>query len=472
MKGNNILFIVFLIIGVVGCTSTSRIKIPSFKKVTLDNGLTVYLMKDSSLPYFTIQGMLSYGAANESLNKSGQAYIMAEMFREGSGSLDSKAYKEAYSQYSSDFKPYIKENFMSFKSVGLSKYSPSIITLFLDTLFKPHFIQETYKLESQKNFSKIKKRNLHQIVQSYERASYLANRALQSQMFINHPYGTPISGTLSHVKNLQLENIQEFYRQFVNTQNLQLALTGDFGSQEVKFLLEYLNKIKFKKGLKIKPLPVAVSSQSSPKIILVDKANLKQVEVRIGHLGPPRKSKDFIDLYIANGIVGYGGFESRLMNQLRTQKGLVYSSYSYFMPYKKVGLFTLAGSTRYSAVTELVSSALEIIRSAKASGVTLKELKTRKSILMGQFPRKFETTELYIYQLMRNAVYGLGSSYIQDFYNKIHHLSLSQANQVLSKHYKPEEVIIVVLGDQKKLMKSLRPLNFPIEVIPYKKILE
>ena len=466
------ILILGICIGIMGCASTSKIKIPKFKKIKLDNGITVYLMKDPTLPSFAIQGMISYGAANESSNRSGQARIMMEMLKEGSGTLGSKDYKQAYSKYSSDFEYDIDKNFLHFQSIGLSKYSSPIMTLFLKTLFRPHFIDKKYKSESQKSFSKLKKKNLHQISQSYESAAFLADQALASQLFVRHPYGTPISGTMSHVKKLQLRDAREFYSRVVHPTNLQFALTGDFGSSEVKLLIDSLKGIKSQTPLKIKPVPIVVSERSKPKIVVVHKANLKQVQVRIGQFGPPRESRDFIDLYIANGIVGGGEFTSRFMAQLRTERGLVYHSYAYFMPYKRVGSFTFSGSTRYPAVTELVTLVLKIMNSAKSSGVTLEELKLRKSFLIGQFPRKFETPESYVYQLMRNAVYGFRSSYLRDFYNKIDHLSLSQASRVLAKYYKPEEALIVVLGDKKKLVEPLKALNLPMEVIPYRKVLE
>ena len=96
--------------------SVTSLKTPDFEQISLDNGIKIYLISDKSLPYFTLQGVLSKGSAEDQKGKAGQASLTMSMIKEGSGDLNSEQYKLAYSKYSSDFSADVEKDLVNFKS--------------------------------------------------------------------------------------------------------------------------------------------------------------------------------------------------------------------------------------------------------------------------------------------------------------------------------------------------------------------
>ncbi len=451
----------------------NEIKIPNYELIKLANGIQVYFMEDASLPIFTVQGMLSKGSSHDFKDKSGVSALMVSMLKEGSGHLNSEQYKAAYSKYSSDFEVNIDKDAIHFKSAGLSKYNAEIIELFLETVFNPNFIQPDKLATSKQDFNRVKEKRIAQIITSQEEAGYLASIAFYAKLFENSSYGTPEWGTVNGVEKTLLSDVQSFYSQHVQPSDLQFALSGNF-SKQIK--AKFLSRLKSISPRSLKPnelepvLATGLTSTPKPRLIIVDKPNLKQAEVRMGHMGLLRNDKDFISLYIANSIVGSGDFSSQLMQEIRVKRGLVYGINSAFTGYKNAGAFVVSSSTRFEKVPELINTTLDIIKATIAKGIESKDLDLQKSILLGQFPLKFETDESFLQQLMKYNSFGFDKNYIQGFFQKIQSLDVNEANLVLQKHYKPEDFVILVLAPKNQLPKNIKDLNVNLETIDHQKL--
>lgn len=451
--------------------SNDVLKTPKFEKMILPNGIQVYLLLDNSLPYFNIQGILAAGSANDFKDRSGVASMTATMLKEGSGNLDSKSYKSAYSKYSSEFSVNVDKDLIHFKSDGLSSYAPEISKLFLDTIFKPYLAQPARASESIKEFDKIKEKRLAQLKKFTDEPSYYATVSFNSFLFGKEGYGLPELGTEVGVKKILLSDVQKFYKENWKPENLQFSLTGNYSDKTKDLVLTYLKEIKASpSNIKNNNVLAKAPSALKPRLIIIDKPNMKQAEVRIGHYGPIRSDKDFIPLYIANTTIGSGDFNSKLMEEMRVKRGLVYGISSHFNGFKNAGALVITSSTRHEKVPELIQATLEILKNTKTNGVDPKELNIQKSILLGQFPLKFETNDLYLNQLMRYGVYGFGENYIQDFYEKIKNIQVEDANLVLKSNYKPEELLIVVLASKKEIPANIKDLKLNIEYIDYKNV--
>jgi zinc protease len=479
---NKFLISLCIVFSLVSCAtqekkSVTSLKTPDFEKITLDNGIRLYLISDKSLPYFTLQGVLAKGSAEDQKGKAGQASLTMSMLKEGSGNLNSEQYKLAYSRYSSELSIDVEKDLVNFKSNGLSKYSGEIAKLFLDSIFKPNFIQVNKAANSIQDFDKVREKRFAQITKSMEEASYYAMISFNALLFNESHYAMPEFGTISGVKKTLLSDVQNYYRQNVVPANLQFALTGNFSEETKKYLLEYLGSIKTESTKKselvieneVNAIETKARADFKPRVVVIDKPNLKQAEVRIGSFGPIRSDKDYVSLFIANSVLGSGDFNSRLMQEVRVKRGLVYGIYSFFNGLKDNGAFMVAASTRHDKVVELVETTIDILNTAKDSGLVAEDLSTQKSILLGQFPLKFETDDNFLSQIMRYKVYGFDDNYIQRFYDRIQNISLEEANLVLKNHYKPKESLIVIFASKKQLPADISKLG-KIEYLDYRRV--
>lgn len=452
-------------------TGVTQLKAPEYDSQVLENGIKVYFLPDKTLPYFTVQAVLDKGAAQDFKDRPGLAYLMVSMLKEGSGDLNSEQYKAAYSKYSSEFNANVDKDLTHFKSTGLSKYSSEIIKLFVNTIFKPSFVQANKATDAIRNYDKIREKRVAQINKTFEDTSYFASAAFRAQIFHKQVYGLPELGTLTGIKKILLGDVQKYYKDNVLPENLQFALSGSFSPETKALFLKELNAIP--KSMAKKPevkMEVATQTFTKPQIIVVDKPNLKQAEVRIGHIGPKRADQNFIPLYIANSVVGSGDFSSQLMQEIRVKRGLVYGVNSGFYGFKDAGAFMLSGSTRHEKIPEFIQTALDILKSIKSEGLKAESLNLQKSILAGQFPLKFETSENYLEQQMRYAVYGFDKDYIKNFYNKIQNIELTEASEVLKKYYLPENSLIVIFASKNQIPNDLKKLNYEIKYIDYRNV--
>ena len=453
--------------------AASDIKIPDYETVQLENGIKVYMIPDASLPIFTLQAMLSKGSANDFSNKAGVSALMVSMLKEGSGELSSDQYKAAYSKVSSDFDINIDKESVHFQSSGLSKYDAEITKLFLDTLFKPQFMDPKKASMSIREYDKVRQKRQAQIAKSFEEAGYFASISFGAQLFGNKTYGTPEWGTSQGVKLTLLSDIQKFYKENLWPENLQFALSGNYSAEVKASLLKQLAQLKPTNSKEPNTQPVTETTETKnlkSKIIVVNKPGLKQAEVRMGHYGPLRADKDFIPLYVANSVVGSGDFSSQLMQEIRVKRGLVYGISSGFLAHKNAGAFIVSSSTRFEKVPELSPTTLDIIKSVTEKGLDPKALEIQKGILLGQFPLKFETDESFLNQLMKYNTYGFEKSYIKDFFGQIKTMNVDEANRVLKTYYKPEQMVILVYAPKNKLPKELKDLKLDIEYIDYRKV--
>lgn len=482
----NIFKILSIVIFLFGCSSAkvsnqggvkikSSLKLPKFDKVQLDNGILIYFLSDQSLPQFTVQAMLSRGSAFDQPKKSGQASMAMALLKEGSGNYNSEQYKANYSKYSSEFECDVEKESTFFKSSGLSQYDDQIMDLFLNTLFSSHLMDQSKVKSVQIEFNKIKQKRLSQISKSVEQAPYYANILFQSILFKNQMYANPEIGIKKDVENLTLMDLQNYIKDNFQPENFQFALSGNYSESTKIKLIEKLKSIKtenpsVKTTSKSNETGKSIALEKT-KIIVIDKPNLKQAEVRIGHFGPKRNAESFIPLYIANSVVGSGDFGSLLMQEIRVKRGLVYGINSYFAGLKDNGYFLLSASTRHDKVHELIKTSLDILKTVKSDGIPSDGLELQRGILLGQFPMKFETDEKFINQIMRYRNYGFEDDYILGFYEKIKDLKLTEANKYLNQNYSPDQSLILIFGTKKDLPKDLEKLGYPIEYIDYRNVL-
>ncbi len=455
-----------------GIKDGAQLTTPNYELIELKNGIQVYFILDKSLPMFTVQAVLASGSFDDPSDKSGTTSLMASMLKEGSGNLTSSDYKSAYSKYSSHFSVDIDKDTVSFQSTGLSKYDGEITKLFLDTILNPNFMQDRKASKSIRAYDKIRKKRQSEIIKSMERASYFASISFSSLLHNNKGYGLPEWGTAAGLKKTLLSDIKKHYEDFMTPQNLQFALSGNYSEETKNLMLQILKDVHSKKSSNEKNLDSKEPETAliSSKIIVVDKPNLKQAEIRIGHFGPKRINNDYIPLYIANSAVGSGDFTTRLMQEVRVNRGLVYGISSWFYGFKNGGTYVVSSSTRHEKITEVIQTSLDVLKKAANNGISKSELNTQRNVLVGQFPLKFETNESYLQQLMRYKTYGFDSNYITTFYNKIKSLKIDEANEVLKKYSTPENVLIVIFASKKMLPKDFKNLKMPVEYINYQKV--
>ena len=172
-----------------------------------------------------------------------------------------------------------------------------------------------------------------------------------------------------------------------------------------------------------------------------------QTSVLFGHPGLARNDKDFFALRIANYILGGGGFQSRLYKNIREKKGLVYSVYSYLLPYENDGVLVGGFQTRNKSVYKTIKSVKKNWRDIQKKGISKDELENAKDYFNGSFTRNFTSTNSIAGLLQIVQYYKLGDNYFKRREEIINSVDLKKVNEVATQYFKSEDLFFMIVGE-------------------------
>jgi zinc protease len=185
-------------------------------------------------------------------------------------------------------------------------------------------------------------------------------------------------------------------------------------------------------------------------VVIVDKPEQTQTEIRIGSLGVPRNTPDFFPIAAFNTALG-GAFTSRLMREIRVKRGLVYSCGSSFNALRAGGVFEFAAATRNESTGKAIEVALGQIAAVKKKGVTAKELKTAQSYVAALYPSRVETNMSLAGALGDIEVFGLPDDWIERFRERLTSVTLKEANQAAAARLLATRPAIVLCGNAQEI---------------------
>jgi zinc protease len=181
----------------------------------------------------------------------------------------------------------------------------------------------------------------------------------------------------------------------------------------------------------------------------IDK-HITQANIAMGNVGISRENPDFYACTIMNYILGGGGFTSRLMDNIRDNKGLAYDVHSGFTPQKEPGAFTVTIQTKNESANEVIAETIKEIRRIQSELVTEKELSDAKAYLTGSFPLRMDTSAKIAGMLTSIEMYNLGLDYPQRYPSLINAVSREDVRRVAKKYLYPDRMVVVVVADLEK----------------------
>ena len=225
-------------------------------------------------------------------------------------------------------------------------------------------------------------------------------------------------------------------------------MVGDISYEEVHVLLsKYFSNWRAKEV--IISAPPFVKASKKRETITVDK-DLTQANILLGHIGVGRDHPDYYKLSVMNYILGSGGFASRLMQNIREEKGLVYDIHSSFAADRYGGRFQVSLQTKNETANEAIESVLDEIKRIRSEPVDDVELSDAKSFLTGSFPMRIETSGRIARFLVAVEYYGLGIEYIDNYPVYINGVTKEDVLRVAKKHLDPDNYTLVVVAKQEK----------------------
>jgi zinc protease len=203
-------------------------------------------------------------------------------------------------------------------------------------------------------------------------------------------------------------------------------------------------------------------------VLVVDKPDLSQVQVRLVGKGFPRRSADYYPGMVASAVLG-GGFTSRLMEAIRVNRGLSYGVRSRFATSAAGGLFFASSFTKVETAAELFQVALDETARFREEGPTEEELARTKAYLCGLFPLSLETHDQLAERLSDLALFGLSEEEITGFRGRVRAVTAEACRAVARRYFPVEERLLVAVGPARAIARPLARFG-PVEVVPARKV--
>ena len=435
---NYILFLIFIFI--VQFARTGYSAEPLGKRIPLENGMVLLLAEKHDIPVVTMNMAIKAGSTSVPADEPGLASITASLLAQGTTKRTASQISREIDFIGGSLSASGGNDFASASLRVLTRDIRKGLDLFSDVLMHPVF--------DQKEIDRKVKETLAEIQRQKEEPGVVANEAFDKAVFGGNAYGRTNEDVAAYLPKLTRQDITRFYSSRYVPNNAIIAVVGDVTEREIVPLLNEYFKSWKKKDL---PLPASVPPPVIDKTVVkkIDK-NITQANIAMGHIGISRENPDYYAVLVMNYILGGGGFTSRLMDNIRDNKGLAYDVHSGFAAQKEPGSFMVTIQTKNESANEVIAETLKEIRRIRTEPVSEKELNDAKAYLTGSFPLKMDTSAKIAGMLTSIEIFNLGLDYPQKYPNVINAVTREDIQRVAEKYLHPDAMAIVVVADQEK----------------------
>jgi zinc protease len=433
-----------------------EIPVPNVATYTLPNGMKLYLLEDHELPIVSGTVRVRTGNLFEPADKVGLASITGAVMR--SGGTQNKTgdqLDEELENIAASVESDIGESSGSVSFSTLKENSDEVLGIFKDVLTQPEFRQEKIDLAKSEMRGGIARRN--------DDAHGVADREFASIVYgKDTPYGWQIEyATLDHIARA---DVVAFYRRYFFPANMLMAVWGDFSTAEMQAKLTKLFGSWNYEQPKVPPFP-AVRVTAQPGIYLAKKDDVTQTFFIEGHLGGRLDDKDLPALEVMGEILG-GGFQSRLVQRVRTQLGLAYEiSADWGADYDHPGLFEIGGSTKSASTADTLKAIQEQVERIRSSEVTGDELETARQSALNSLVFAFDTNTKTLGRLLNYEYYGYPKDFIDRYQKGLEAVTRADVLRVARERLHLADLTIVAVGKADEFRKSLATLGLPVSSI-------
>ncbi|MFL5350059.1 MAG: M16 family metallopeptidase [Hyalangium sp.] len=437
--------------------SSRQLKLPEVTETSTSSGLQVLAAERGPLPLVSMRLVLRAGSATDPKDKEGLADFTVRLLRRGTARLSADAIDEAVEFVGASLATGVSEDLMSLYITTPAEHFPEMLSVLGQLVREPLFPEKEVELA--------RERALAQFANDLDDPSSVADRAFTRALWGDHPYGHDVGGSASHVRTFTRADVERFYRERIGPKGALLVVVGAVKPEVVAAEAEKaFGGWGQKDQLEPQPAPPVEGGVQAGKIILVDKPDQTQSQVRIGGPGYRLGHPDYFAATAMNIALG-GGFTSRLVNEIRVERGLSYSVGSYFDAMSAGGAFAISTFTKTASTREIINVALGEVAKIRKGGITPRELKSAQTYLAGLYPMRTETNESVASILADIRVHGLGEDWVEKFRERLHAVTARQVKEASAKYLFPKAPAIVLLGKASEVQKQLKGLG-PVTVVP------
>lgn len=432
------------------------VKVPDFWKETLGNEIAVIGVQNNEIPVVNLNIYLKGGNMLEQndLSKAGLANLFASMMNEDTKDRTSEEINLALEKLGSSIDVYNTTDAIIFSVQSLSKNLSKTLDILEERMLQPKFTEEA--------FSRLKKQTIESIKNSKSQASAVAGVVFDKINYgDNNVFGVADRGTEETVTNITLADIQNYYDEFISTDDAKIVVVGSVKQNEILPQLAFLKKLPDTE-IELPEIPAA-PEVAKTKIYVVDIPNAAQTEFRIGYVTGMEydATGDYYKASLSNYNLG-ANFNSRLNLKLREDKGWTYGARSGFSGNNYTGTFAFSSGIRANATDSALAEIISQLKKYNLNGPDKEEVAFMKNSIGQSDARNYETGNQKAAFVYRILTYGLPANFVKQQSNILENISAADLDALAKKYYDLDKMNILLVGDKEVFMPAIKDMGYEI----------
>lgn len=426
---------------------------PEVKTTKLENGLTVWLVAQRGLPKVSLRAVVLGGLAVDPSDRSGLADLLARTLNQGTTTLSAKQIAEQMQLAGGDLGVGSDRDSISISASVLSSKADLAVSILADVMENASFPD---------NEVNIAKRNMASSLQQEDAdPGFQAQKAVANALFGSGPYSV-IGATQESLARMTAADLrQEFARRFRPDQALLVAV-GDFDAAKMNDII----KEKFGSWKAPAGPPATVDAKPTGRaeheIIIKPRANSVQTTLVLAAFGPLRNDPDYEAVQVANAIYG-GTFGSRLVGNIREDKGYTYSPGSGVSALRQAGILTTHADVRNAVTGPSLNEIMYEMNRMATTSPTEEELNRAKRSLLGIQAILLQSRGAVAGELANLWLHGLGPDSVTVSNQKLNAVTAQDVDRVSRKYFPASRMTIVCVGEEKVVKDAVAPFGLPVK---------
>ena len=429
---------------------------PEFASSTLDSGLELRMVSSSRLPVVSVRLILDAGESRLGIERAGFATLTANSLEGGTRRRSGAGLAEALEGLGAGFGASAGWDSTALSLSVMRDRLPEALPILAEIVREPAFPAG--------EIDRIRDQRLANIEQRRMDPTLLANDSAARFIFADGAvYGRPSGGVRESVARFDSEGAAAFVRGSYAPRGGGVIVAGDIDPPRVHDLVSaHLGDWEGEGG---DPVVLEATPRfDEGRVLVIDRPDAVQSEIRIGQVGAARKSPDYFPLLVFNAILG-GAFTSRLNLNLREENGFTYGVRSHFAFRRNPGPFTVSTAVESAVTADAVRESMTEVAELVEEGPTEEEVAAAKDYIAGVFPLRFETMSQVAGRISELFVYGLPDDYHATYRARVREVTPEEVAGAARRRIRPRAMTIVVVGDARRIRPPLEKLALgPVEV--------
>ena len=411
---------------------------------TLANGLRVVVTRQTAVPKVTVTLTVLSGYSSDPADLTGLAQMTADIVQEGTKTRNSRQIRREAFAMGGSLSALVSQDYTSLTTRGLSEFAPQLMALVGDVAMNPTLPPDELAI--------LRQQHLQTVARQKASPQFLSNRQFRRALFGEHPYART-SETEASLGAIDRAKIEAFQREHYRPNNALLIVVGDVQPDAIVASAEKTFGA-WARGDVPKPSFAAPPDAAGRHLYFVQRPNSIQSSISIGNLAPKRSDPRWFELTVANTIFG-GAFNSRIVRNIREEKGYTYSPGSAMTGFADAGFYRFNADVRNEVTGPTIVEVFKEIDLMRARGAEGAELQGAKAYLRGLFPIQTATQGGLATLLNNMYVFGLAKDYPETYREKIAAVTPEQVKKASETLFGSENSVIAIVGDWAKVKDQL-----------------